>query len=76
MEEDIEKTGKSLFSTSAFDLTVDQKKKCKKHWFTIAKPKQVTKGAKGVRQYFKIDESKLPLEKRLGDQVNLDNCNV
>ena len=76
MDEDIENTGESLFSPCAFDLRVDKKKKIKKRWFTIAKPKQVTKGAKGVRQYFKIDESKLSLEKRLGDQVNLDNCNV
>ena len=40
------------------------------------KPKEVTKGGKGVRQYFKIDDTKLSLEQRLGRQIDLENCEV
>ena len=52
------------------------KKKKNKRWFNLAKPKEVTKGAKGVHQYYKIDESKLSAEQRLGHNVNIENCDT
>ena len=47
-----------------------KKKRPKSNWFTLSKPKQVAKGGHGIRQYFKIDETKITAEKRLGK--NLD----
>ena len=48
----------------------------KKHWFTLSKPKQVSKGGKGIRQYMKIDETKLSSEQRLGENVEIEKCNI
>ena len=65
----------SIFKPHNFDVKSEKKHK-NKRWFTLAKPKEVTKGGKGVRQYFKIDETKLSLEQRLGRQIDLANCEV
>ena len=51
----------SIFKPHNFDVKTDKENK-NNQWFTLAKPKEVTKGGKGVRQYFKIDETKLSLE--------------
>ena len=65
----------SIFKPHNFDVKMDKKNK-NKRWFTLSKLKEVTKGGKGVRQYFKIDETKLSLEQRLGRQIDLENREV
>ena len=42
----------------------------KSNWVTLSKPKQVAKGGHGIRQYFKIDETKLTAEKCLGKNLH------
>ena len=64
-----------IFKPHNFDVKTDKNKK-NKRCFTLSRPKEVTKGGKGVRQYFKIDETKLSLEQRLGRQIDLENCEV
>ena len=53
-----------------------EKPKRKARWFHLAKPQQVTKGGKGIRQYYRIDETKLTSEQRIGSEINIDNCNI
>ena len=65
----------SIFKPHTFDVKIDKETK-KKWWFTLSKPKEVTKGGMGVRQYFKIDETKLSLKQRLGQQIDLENCEI
>ena len=52
----------NIFGSTAFDVKAVKQSKMKKHWFTLSKPKQVSKGGKGIRQYMKIDETKLSSE--------------
>ena len=52
------------------------KKRAKSNWFTLSKPKQVAKGGHGIRQYFKIDETKLTAEKRLGKNLNANEYSL
>ena len=75
MEDEPMVSDPGLFKTHNFDLPTTKKTKSKR-WFTLAKPKEVTKGAKGVWQYFKIDESKFSAEQRLGHNVNIENCDT
>ena len=37
---------------------------------SLLKPKQVAKGGHGIRQYFKIDETKLTAKKHLGKNLH------
>ena len=64
------------FKSNNFDLKVLEKPKRKARWFHLAKPQQVTKGGKGIRQYYRIDETKLTSEQRIGSEINIDNCNI
>ena len=48
MEMDNSNSSINSYAPSAFDVKVDKKKKIKKRWFTLAKPKEVTKGGKGI----------------------------
>ena len=48
----------------------------KSNWFTLSKPKQVAKGGHGIRQYFKIDETKLTAEKRLGKNLDANEYSL
>ena len=50
----------------AFDYPVPHTRKKKRKEFFISKPKHVTKGGQGIRQFLKVDESKLSAEQRLG----------
>ena len=53
------------------------RKKHKSHkWFKLSKPKQVAKGGHGIRQYFKVDETKLMDEQRLGKKITLQQCDT
>ena len=76
MEMDNSNSSINSYAPSAFDVKVDKKKKIKKRWFTLAKPKEVTKGGKGIRQYFKFDETKLTMEQRLGKTISIENCDI
>ena len=64
------------FKSNNFDLKVLEKPKRKARWFHLAKPQQVTKGGQGIRQYYRIDETKLTSEQRIGSEINIDNCNI
>ena len=55
LESDIRNSNNNIFGSTAFDVKGLKKSKTKKHWFTLSKPKQVSKGGKGIRQYMKID---------------------
>ena len=48
----------------------------KSNWFTLSKPKQVAKGGHSIRQYFKIDETKLTTKKRLGKNLNANEYSL
>ena len=76
METDTSIDSNSSYAPSAFDVKINNKKKKNKRWFHLAKPKEVTKGGKGVRQYFKVDETKLTDEQRLGKNVSLTDCDI
>ena len=52
------------------------KKRPKSNWFTLSKPKQVAKGGHGIRQYFKIDETKLTAEKCLGKNLDANEYSL
>ena len=69
-------TNVSNFQQNLFDEKKSKKKYKGCRWFTLAKPKEVLKGAKGVRQYFKIDESKLSMEQRFGKKVSIENFEI
>ena len=74
LESDIRNSDDNIFGSTAFDVKGLKKSKTKKHWFTLSKPKQVSKGGKGIQQYMKIDETKLSSEQRLGENVELEKC--
>ena len=76
MESDVKNTDISNFQQNLFDENQSNKKyKCHR-WFTLAKPKEVLKGGKGVRQYFKIDESKLSMEQCFGKKITIDKFEI
>ena len=62
--------GQVHFQTHPFDI----KKTCtphkKKKQFVLSKPKQITRGGHGIRQYMKVDETKLLAEERFGKKYN------
>ena len=64
-----------VFGTHAFDQPSGKKKKHKK-MYVLAKPKNIAKGGQGVRQYLKIDETKLTSEQRYGKQINVSNIKL
>ena len=76
MESNDDYTDIENFKCNTFDLKVLERNKRKTRWFHLAKPQQVTKGGKGIRQYYRIDETKLTAEQRLGSEINIDNCNI
>ena len=53
-----------------------KKKRPKSNWFTLSKPKQVAKGGHGIRQYFKIDETRLTAEKHLGKNLDANEYSM
>ena len=64
LESEVRNSDDNIFASTAFDVKGSKKSKNKKHWFTLSKPKQVSKGGKGIRQYMKIDETKLSSEQK------------
>ena len=43
----------------------------KKKKFVLTKPKEITRGGHGIRQYMKVDETKLLAEERFGMKIKL-----
>ena len=76
LENEVRNADDNLFASPPFDVKGVKKSKTKKNWFTLSKPKQVSKGGKGICQYMKIDETKLSSEQRLGENVELDKCTI
>ena len=56
-----------------FDEARPKSKKQTKRLFSLSKPKQITKGGRGIRQFFKIDESRLTDEQRYGRSIDISN---
>ena len=54
-----------------FDKKIKNKKSKTKKFFSLSKPKQITKGGRGIRQFFKIDETRLTDEQRFGKKINI-----
>ena len=78
MESDEENRNNSIFQNNLFDKKSNNGKKKYKNrrWFALSKPKQVSRGGKGIRQFYKIDETKLTMEQRFGCKVTIDKFEV
>ena len=76
METDVSNVDAITFSNHPFDISHGRRNRKSKNVFKLSKPKQVTKGAKGIRQYLTIDETKLTMEQRFGKNISLDECNL
>ena len=59
-----------LFRNHPFDKDTGSRKK-KKKLLSISKPKTITRGVRGIRQYIRIDEDKLTDEQRLGRNISM-----
>ena len=59
------------YGSHPFDQCSSNTKAKKKKLYILGKPKQITKGGHGIRQYMKIDETKLTAEQRYGKELNL-----
>ena len=54
------------FKNNPFDKS-NTRCKCNVHkLFKLSKPKQITKGGKGICQFLAVDESELTMEQRFG----------
>ena len=51
--------GQVDFQTHPFDIKKTLTSRKKKKQFVLSKPKQITRGSHGIRQYMKVDETKL-----------------
>ena len=60
-----------LSSNVAFDIKKTCTPRKKKKQFVLSKPKQITRGGHGIRQYMKVDETKLLTEERFGKKIQL-----
>ena len=76
MEIDASNVDAITFSNHPFDISHGRRTRKSKNVFKLSKPKQVTKGAKGIQQYLTIDETKLTMEQRFGKNISLDECNL
>ena len=62
----------TMLKNHSFDSHRNRKKYKSKKWFHLSKPKQVAKGSVGIRQYYKVDETKLSAEQRFGRNLDID----
>ena len=78
IESDEENRNNSIFQNNLFDKKSNNGKKKYKNrrWFPLSKPKQVSCGGKGIRQFYKIDETKLTMEQCFGCKVTIDKFEV
>ena len=72
MEENNDYITGTHLKNHSFDSNRNRKKYKSKKWFHLSKPKQVTKGGMGIRQYYKVDETKLSAEQRFGRKLDID----
>ena len=63
--------GQVNFQTDPFDIKKNCTPRKKNKQFVLSKPKQITRGGHGIRQYMKIDETKLLTEERFGKKIKL-----
>ena len=66
--EEIDSSG--LFRNHPFDKALSKKKK-KRQLLSISKPKCITRGVRGIRQFIRINEEKLTDEQRLGRNISM-----
>ena len=59
------------FQTHPFDIQTTRNPRKKNKKFVLSKPKQITQGGHGIRQYMKVDETKLLAEERFGMKIKL-----
>ena len=64
------------FRNHPFDKSKTHRNRSSKKLFTLSKPKGITKGGKGIRQYLAVDETKLSMEQRLGKKIHIDECQI
>ena len=76
MELESVNTNRVAFFNHAFDKSKTHRKKQSKRFFKLAKPKCVTKGGRGIRQYITVDESKLTMEQRMGKKITIQDCQM
>ena len=76
METDASNVNAVLFSNHPFDISHGRRKQKYKNVFKLSKPKEVTKGAKGIRQYMTVDETKLTMEQQFGKNISLEECSL
>ena len=57
------------FKNHPFDKSNTHKKTNVHKLFKLSKPKQITKGGKGIHQFLTVDESKLTMEQRFGKKI-------
>ena len=59
-----------------FDKSRNRRKKSMQKLDSLSKPKGITRGGKGIRQFLAIDETKLNMEQRFGKKIKLDECQL
>ena len=64
------------FKNHAFDKSKTRRKRSLHTLATLSKPKGITRGGKGIRQFLAIDETKLSMEQRFGKNIKLDDCQI
>ena len=62
----------TMLKNHSFNSHRNRKKYKSKKLFHLSKPKQVAKGGVGIRQYYKVDETKLSDEQRFGRNLDID----
>ena len=64
-----------VFASCAFDVIDHKRNKIPSKFFSLSKPKCITRGKRGIRELFRIDESRLTSEQRLGKKVDISSLN-
>ena len=69
-DDDSDDAVKITARTHGFDTKSVHQRKKRQKWSKVANPTEVARGTRGVRQYHRIDESKILPEKRLGKSLS------
>ena len=70
MEEEQVTDGISIVN-HPFDMNNKGLRKKRKKLWTLSKPKQITRGGRGIRELFRIDEGRLTAEQRFGKDIDM-----
>ena len=62
------------FENHPFDKSRNRCKNSMHKLDSLSKPKGITCGGKGIRQFLVIDETKLNMEQCFGKKIKLDEC--